>query len=309
MSFNIFCKIAEKNPQMPQLAWLLRQAKLFVIDQPVQEFLAGPAPDPAWYDWVENTFTMPFPVVVVIDMISMVVLYDIEDAPVGVKPLRGFMEIIYTKEPYESFDDRNFPFPKWEREYADFSKDNHLIMITRGVLSDLIYDKATGKYKSWASIHSTYGTSSKNKFKLYEVPMPKDKPEVRIKVGEILGRNPAIAWHELIKCSEPTNFIMETAPKKAKNPSKSKKIPREHERPKFTLLEPAKIRKVMGTPLPGNGTVGSPKRPHDRRAHTRTLRSSRFGDNQGKQVSVKAAWIGPSEATVGNKIYKVRLDL
>lgn len=305
MLFDTLCKIAEKNPQMKNLPQMLRQAKLFIIDQPAHQFLKSSAPDPGWMDWAENTFTMPFPIVAVEDPASLVLFEDLEEDPVGVKSPRGYIEVLSTDAPLEAFDKKHFLPREYKLNWEQFCDGNALITVIVGVISDLVYNTIGGYYSSYMAVENVFGTSAKNGYKLTGVPLPKDMPSMI----EAFGNNSSVALHELIKCSEPTNFILETSPKKVRNPNKSKKIPRSHERPQYTLLEPDKIRKIMGTTLPTPGTVGSPKRPHDRRAHTRTLRSSRFGDNQGKQVSVKASWVGPSEAQVGNKIYKVRLDL
>ena len=48
---------------------------------------------------------------------------------------------------------------------------------------------------------------------------------------------------------------------------------------------------------------------HERRAHPRTFRSDRFKQMKGKTIMIPAKWIGTSEKIVGNKQYKVMLDM
>ncbi len=106
----------------------------------------------------------------------------------------------------------------------------------------------------------------------------------------------------------PSKFIFETRPS---NPPKKKKgkTPRLSERPTYTMLEPGKIRKILKSESEVVQSDRSSPIPHDRRGHWRTLRSEIFKNKQGQQVWINPVWIGCSEAQVGNKIYKVRLDL
>lgn len=132
--------------------------------------------------------------------------------------------------------------------------------------------------------------------------------------------------HHLIN---PEKFILETCPRKIKTPD-SKKIPRSHQRPLYTILHPHKIREKMRVPHPtGTGAgKGGPITPHERRRHERFLSDSKYkfdltgrpiepqpipygprkGESYYKKVDVPATWIGATESRVGNKIYRVILD-
>ena len=112
-------------------------------------------------------------------------------------------------------------------------------------------------------------------------------------------------FFEVLHLIKPKNFILEETPKKVR--TSTIKVPRMHERPIFTILKPNEIRKKMGLKNPL--TEGSPKTPHERSGHFRTLKNERYGDRVGDRIWIKPTWVGTSEAMVGNKFYKVRLDL
>jgi len=48
---------------------------------------------------------------------------------------------------------------------------------------------------------------------------------------------------------------------------------------------------------------------HFRRAHYRTLRHERYGDNIGKQIYIKPIWVGSNTTNIKNKQYKVILGI
>ena len=126
--------------------------------------------------------------------------------------------------------------------------------------------------------------------------------------------NVMTAYEEVMYINQPTHFILEQVnvklhekfQRKFGGKKKKKRYPRSTERPTYTVLPPKKIRQKMGLPPIENETNGK-KAPHWRRAHTRVLRSDRYRQ-KGKTIFVKACWIGPSEAKVGGKHYKVLLD-
>jgi hypothetical protein len=62
----------------------------------------------------------------------------------------------------------------------------------------------------------------------------------------------------------------------------------------------------MGLPEPE--VPQGKRRPHERRAHERKLRSPKFVHKQGQKIIVKSSWIGPKENRVGGKRYRVIVD-
>lgn len=120
----------------------------------------------------------------------------------------------------------------------------------------------------------------------------------------------SLSWAYLVigSINLPSKFVLEIKPTNSPRKKKSR-IPRYSERPIYTTLTPNKIRQVLKTEKDVAHAEGSPKTPHDRRGHWRTLNSPKFKNKQGEIIWIDPVWIGRSEAVVGNKKYKVRLDL
>lgn len=119
----------------------------------------------------------------------------------------------------------------------------------------------------------------------------------------------------IVCVSTPKNFILEEVPKGfEKVAAKNKKALRTHQRPLYTILRPFAIREKLGLKTPVHeekrtATGRKSPTPHERRRHTRRISSAGGHFKQDKEIVIEATWIGPSEAVVGNKRYKVRLDL
>jgi hypothetical protein len=106
----------------------------------------------------------------------------------------------------------------------------------------------------------------------------------------------------LMYLNQPKKFIFEFHPTNMK-PSK-KKIARSDRRKTYTVLRPNEIRKIMRTHAESGRTVTG----HDRRGHWRHFNSERFINNRGSRKWIDAVWVGPKEAVIGNKKYRVVLD-
>jgi hypothetical protein len=118
------------------------------------------------------------------------------------------------------------------------------------------------------------------------------------------------ALEEIMFFNTPDRFVMESTPvgKAATKNKNKKKILRSDQRPRYTLLRPSEIRGVMGIEAPAPGDKNTP-RPHERRRHYRTFRAERYKAAKGKRIVVEATWVGPQEAVVGNKKYRVCTDI
>ncbi len=110
----------------------------------------------------------------------------------------------------------------------------------------------------------------------------------------------------ILKINQPQHFIVEESP--TNKTAKHKVHLRTNERPTFTYLTIGGIKKRFGLSGMSDGDGGT-KSPHPRRAHSRTLHSDRFKNKQGQTIVIPACWVGPEEKQVGNKIYRVRLDV
>ncbi|MGA3116896.1 MAG: hypothetical protein ABSF90_20950 [Syntrophobacteraceae bacterium] len=126
---------------------------------------------------------------------------------------------------------------------------------------------------------------------------------------DILGdaqNNASLGINRFLYINTIERFILEESPIHIKT-NKSKKITRSEYRSKYILLTPGEIRQKLG--IVEHIHQGGTKIPHERRRHTRTLRSDRFTKKQGQTLIIPATWIGDREKIVGDKIYRVRTDL
>jgi hypothetical protein len=145
---------------------------------------------------------------------------------------------------------------------------------------------------------------------------PRDRDSLRRLQVPIL-ENVDTSLQEVFYFNSPNRFVVEECPLKAmarwkkrqeqrrRKKKVKERIRRKHDRPIYTLLRPKEIRVKLGLPPLA---VGGPRRPHERRRHYRTYRDDRYTEMKGKTVIIPATWIGPSEATVKNRRYRILLD-
>ncbi len=118
------------------------------------------------------------------------------------------------------------------------------------------------------------------------------------------------AMDEIIYLNTPNRYI---PPGAANNPNPEeppaqwrRRVLRTNERARFILMTPGEIKaKYFPHEVPG---AGSPKSPHYRRAHYRTLSSDFYKNRKGSTILIPASWIGTEEARIGNRHYRVLLD-
>lgn len=295
--FDRFCRVVERSPEMPaELREALERARVF-------EFNLVPHVDlPKQYsqedvDWLKENFLLVFPCIALEDKTSCILMWDRKE---GEPAILGINREIHVAE-YIDFRERSAEF------YDSVNREEDVISglqtITMGNL--FVQDVRTDQYISTGEIKFAAG--------IY-------RDEVRIverhELGELvkpMAKNAVSSIQEAILLCDPSTFILESTPKSAieKKPVKLKpgqvrRIPRSNERSVYTTLQPKEIRERMK--LPATHT-GRSVRPHERRAHFRTLRSEFFKAARGKQVFVNASWVGPSENVVGNRRYRVLLDI
>lgn len=142
---------------------------------------------------------------------------------------------------------------------------------------------------------------------------------------KLIVNTPLMTLQQLTALNTPDKFVLETTLTRLKKQwwkKKKPKIRRSGERPLYTILEPNKIRQVLNPEV--RNTHVSPV-IHQRRRHKRWLRNEKYRfDSAGKLIEpqfcrkgklyyktviVPATWVGNSEAIIGSKHYKVRLDL
>jgi hypothetical protein len=281
--FDNFCKVAES--EMPdEIKNILADAKLFCFDRQAQDFVSR-----VLTQEMADEFVLPFPVVAVEDPINLVVIADLENGEdrIGMGAHRVFLIFEMTTK----------------NQWADFGGGAVIgIMRTKGAgpITDTRSDLGELLFAQFFII--ALGSDDKKE-------ITPDMPEWK-ECAEKLGWSALTALHELIYALQPKNFILEMEPKRVRQP-KAGKFPRSHERVLYTILNPGEIRKKIGLnqPGPGGAGAGGTKAPHERRGFWRTYRDDRYKKMRGKKQWIEPVWIGPSESKVGNKKYKVRLDL
>ncbi|MBU1194027.1 MAG: hypothetical protein KKE62_01660 [Proteobacteria bacterium] len=267
---------------------ILSRAALFLL--PNNNFPA-PSTKAIQLNKIAETFKIPFP--------ELAMIYENIGCIVLIAPKEAGIENVW----------HSLGYFKVEEESEDsFGLETLIIVPLKTTLHktelgpQLQYDKSAFKgMKLYANLGDDFKTIPVN----YEKP---DIASVDIYKHQIHRFDTAFHVFTILE-GDTENFILETTPKKVRKP-KPGKVPRSHERPYYTLLTPKKIRKKLNLedPTSETGSHSSPA-PHERRGHWRTYRDERYKNMRGKRQWIGPVWIGASEAKVGNKIYKVRLDL
>lgn len=318
MIFDRLCGIIEAH--YPIFVPLLRKAKLFEIPIVPHEDL--PKTFEGDIDFFENNFFLPFSVVAVEDNATCIILFDLEKDQKGTKSERGFIECLPLNRDIKNFKESlTEDTSRYEsKEMLELHNKGYAI-VSIGVIDTLKF-WSKDKFSAGGGI-SVSMVASKRDILLKDLHKGNgfDKDAIAGTVG-----NAYTAMQEIVYLNQPTNFILKETPLKKKK-GKTDKVARSHERPKYTILSPNKIREKMELPKI-KGTHASPI-PHERRRHDRWLSDIRYAyDEKGEKriakpipygkrkgepyfvhVDVPATWIGLTENTVGNKHYKVLIEI
>jgi hypothetical protein len=315
--FDRFAGIVEKWFQ--NLIPIIQKTKLFVFAGRAHEVL------PRWISEeemrkIEEEFFLPFPNVAIEDTLSLIVMWDVVKDQRGLHCERHFMEYMEFGVPMTEADsetDRllSHDLPNWpsDVEFKEARKkiDPRTAMITHGIINDSILTGNLDTHGQPEVIHEYQvmeGCIVHPDGSIDPMESILDKEGITSTV-KATTRNAWVAMKEIWYFNSPDKFILEERPDNSDRTMtkalKLGKIARRHQRPTYTILHPQTIRQRLHLPPL---THGGPKSPHERRAHRRTFHSDKFWRMKGKSIIIPAAWIGPSEAKVGKKIYRVLLD-
>jgi hypothetical protein len=240
---------------------------------------------------------------VIEDSASAVLLMDTEKDQLGMSGHRKFIEILDTSADAEEFNDPVEYRPLRARLRESGITAQHYVVSFGEVLR---IEPAEQSYKIEGFIDEIYyfgedGISfHAEKDQLYSQPLSQRIVEAGLK-------NSITALEEVLFFNQPHSFVVEASPIKPRQ-TKTGRVTRSHDRPHFTILPAGEVRQKLGLPQATPGTRGTPT-PHERRRHWRTLKSEKYTRKKGQRILIPASWVGPSEAKVGNKYYKVRFDL
>ncbi len=287
--WDALCRMAEKSNEKvndDKITDILSRAALFLLPNNKKP---GHLAKPIQLNKIAETFKIPFQ--------EIAMIYENIGCIVLLAPKEVGIENVWHSLGYFKVED--------EREDS-FGLETLTILPLKTILHktelgpQLQYDKSAFKgMKLFANLGGDFKTIPIN----YEKP---DPASVEIYKHQLQRFDTAFHVFTILE-GDTENFILETTPKKVRRP-KPGKIPRSHERPYYTLLTPKKIRKKLGIENP-DSKPGIGPTPHERRGHWRIYSAERYKKMRGKRQWIDPVWIGSSEAKIGNKIYKVRLDL
>lgn len=315
MIFDRLARFAERHPdQLAGLREILDQARLFHFPYSPHEVL------PKTYD--EETlsfhcefFALPFRTVAIEDNASCIVLWDDKPDAQGWNERRFFVECAPLDDQHakawsntrEDLDARA-QMPDYVRKAMQ-----NAMQIAFGVVYNINPRPKEGvdptqpapisqwRYAVEGDVFAMLifdGEEAVRGEELFE--------QHRAAITPGIVRNAITAIEEMMQLNQPHHFIVEATPIKERR-NKAGKILRSPDRPLYTLLTPTEIRRLLQLPEHTGVKRGS----HERRRHVRRYPDDpvRWPHAHGKTVVIPATWVGPSEATVKKRHYKVRLDL
>jgi len=253
-----------------------------------------------------DLFFLPFPQVAIEDRATCTFFFDGEEKQVGLATPRTFIEVMAMDGGPDPEAFTGSP-AQITPEMRQFARQEGLHQLSFGRLFSMELPGGNQNYKIAATVDRIVAINGKG-----QILGQMDSDEIHMMPGHeeaarsVIG-NIATAIEELMLLNNsPEYFIFETAPAKPRKVKRGR-ITRSPDRPRFVPLKPDEIRKTMG--LKDEPGQKGTRRPHERRRHWRVLKSERYTKKRGQRVLVEACWIGPSEAVVGKKRYRVRLDI
>ena len=315
--FDRLAGIAEKHS--PGLIPLLHDTKVFEFDKDPAGFLPREYPQ-AEMDRIEEEFFLPFNSVFILDRWSGVLLRDTAPGQRGTAGDRDFILVM------DAVARPEFKLPQKGR--PDDEKETCVIAGTLSLVQhpdpdlpwevSITKDSLVHSFADGIVTPESVGIADWNRMWKWSVrrELGEDAPPAQVEAVVSRHRHDVMrdvatdalkAIQEVILFNTPDRFPLEISPTKMKK-AKNGRVLRSHQRPKYSLLKPSAIRKMMRVKEPGM-TPGTKKRPHERRRHLRTYRSDRYKAAKGKTVLIDAQWVGPTEAVVGSKRYRVITDI
>ena len=300
--FDALCRAVENNESLREVRPYVEKARLFHLDVVPHEFLSKTLDEIRIEDHVEDFF-LPFPVVAVEDRASVLVAADTIDGQRGLKGERVFLEYI------DCAHEREGAFCDGDKGGDEKLPPESAIIIMTVVDDYRLYRDGVDKLRS--DIHGILGVVwYLEADRVVSTIRAKDlSDEAAENLTKAALKNCIVCFEELLHVNNPSRFILERRPiKNRAGAGKNGRIPRTNERPVYTILEPGKIRQRLGLAEGEGSQGGRTVTPHERRAFFRSYKADKWVNMKGKRIVIGATWVGPSEAKVGNHLYRVLLD-
>jgi hypothetical protein len=295
----------DSNTHVRGLWNLMQHSRLFVFDKLSQDFL------PKAYtveeaEFANESFFLPFPLIAVEDAAGVVFVGDgtTKDRAHsrGAAHPRIVVDVIMRGTPDAAFREEG-ALPAWS--------DGINFHVSLGAVKNLHFAPGTGKKNYIEAAGWMVSLGLGNRVEVYEHSrLPQD---TYMQAHKGFLENALVAMQEIVMFNNPNFFVVEEQCDKEVNRfrrhgAKIGRVARTLQRPTYSVLRPTLIRQRMKLPEPKLPS-GVKVRPHERRAHLRRLCSDRYKNKKGQIVVVKACWVGPTEAVVGNRRYRVLTDL
>lgn len=303
MIFDKFCGAVEK--WLPNYTDITKEAKIFVFE--TRDLM------PMLSRSEVNVFTLPFSAIAIEGNSVSVLLYDTDTNQVGLKCKRGFVLSIPvfadSKEFYLDIFDTEEEHPTFrtcKENMLKLGHDKDTLLVIEGTFTEGDYSENVLNLSLSVTGFYTCGK------KFVDLRAAAQDGSIDDIVSVFAFRCVGTAVNRVFQINAKKNFVLETTPKDPK--TSGKKIPRCHQRPLYSILDARTIRTKMGTLSSHEksleeGRLRNSPIPHERRRHPRRLSADGGHFKEDRVIIIPACWIGESEKVVGNKIYKVRLDI
>ncbi len=306
MLFDALCRAVEsgqddsKTFDKMRERWrgILRRAKIFNFDLTRDEIQAEGVrllENPSWRQFMEETFFLPFPVVVIEDRRNCLLIEDVGDEQGWLKT-RNFINI--TK-----FDEEDMA--------RNPDLNSHLSKLGSGIVVYTI-ECGTSNFAVGGDDADSWLFFEHGEFHNKMHLMRGDKYKGLSGPDSIHANNIQFGFNALAFLNTPDRFVVEIEGGRKKHDKPRPKLLRAHERPKYTLLKKPEIKRIFSESYSDESDTADRRSPiaHFRRKHLRCLRSERFLEGKrGSYVAVEACWVGPKEKMVDGKVYRVLVDL
>ena len=258
-------------------------------------------------DFFNEYFALPFPLVAVEDQASCVVMWDSAHESVGLNVRRQYIECVkFDAKHLSAFKEHGLPGQEMSKREMATLQD--VYAITSGILNSIKAvetDTGSSGYEAQAQLLNVLIVSKKRGVLMHLSQFPKQAQEMMAKSA---ARNAITAIEEFMAFNGPDRFVVEVAPTNSKGDAKKKAL-RSADKPKYILLTPTEIREKLGTAAPDEEAIKTA--PHERRRHVRLYPNDpeRWPNMHGKAKVIQACWVGPTEAVIGKRNYRVCLEM
>lgn len=302
--FDDLCNRLEKH--IPGWIPVLHVTKVFHFDE--DHFKKPEKIKDFDWAWGEENLHLPFKSTGMVFEKKVIILIDLEDNQFGLKEDRGFIYYALTDGVAYMENHKVFSIVSSGtiRNIQPVDAEDYASFIDSGFVDELYRLKTP--FAARSEIDDTYVFTEDGFMMSYvddeqmAIVSPEDFEKLKHYRRTVINEVVTAISHIFI-LNRPNNFILEEKPLGVK--PKVNKILRLSKRPKYTLITPNAIRKKCGW-KPPQGL--HQKIPHERRGHPRVFRDERYKNMKGKEIWIKATWIGQSSGKVGNKFYRVLLD-